>query len=363
MNVTTEVLRLPLRDPFRIARHEPDQVATTVITEIDLAGLHGSGEAYPVAYYGETPGTVGAIVPLLAEAVGGLGDPPANVPDALAWLLSATESMEAVVGRNGAAKAGLDIALHDLVARGLGLPLTELLGTSREIPPTDFSIGLDEPSTVAARAERAGHFPALKIKLGGPADLDTLEQVRAVYGGPIRVDANTGWEPEAALRLLPELQRLGVELIEQPFPARALPRLRWLQERSPLPIVADESCETEADLEALVGVVVGVNVKLMKCGGVGPALRMMRRARALGFKVMLGCMEETSVGIAAAAALAGLADWVDLDGNLLLARDPFDGLELDGTSRWVIGGSPGLGVGRVDKSVDKLVDEGPSTAA
>ncbi|MBA3308141.1 MAG: dipeptide epimerase [Chloroflexi bacterium] len=356
MNVTTEVLRLPLRDPFRIARREPDQVATTVITGIDLAGLRGLGEAYPVAYYGETTGTVGAIVPLLAEALGQLGDPPANAPHARAWLSRATEAMDVVVGRHGAAKAGLDIALHDLVARGLGLPLTELLETPAQGPPTDFSIGLDEPATVAARAARASHFPALKIKLGGPSDLDTLEQVRQVYDGPIRVDANTGWDPEAALRLLPELQRLGVELIEQPFPARALPRLRWLQERSPLPIVADESCETEADLEALVGVVAGINVKLMKCGGVGPAMRTLRRARELGFKLMLGCMEETSVGIAAGAAVAGLADWVDLDGNLLLADDPFVGLELDDGCRWITGRASGLGVERVEKSVDKLVD-------
>lgn len=360
MNVTTEVLRLSLRDPFRIARHEPEEVATTVITEIELSGLHGLGEAYPVAYYGETTGTVAAIVPLLAEAIGELGDPPSSVAEARAWLFRTAEAMESVVGRHGAAKAGLDIALHDLVARGLGLPLTELLGTSSDIPPTDFSIGLDEPATVAARAERASHFPTLKIKLGGPADLETLEKVRGVYAGPIRVDANTGWEPASALRLLPELERLGVELIEQPFPARALPHLRWLQEHSPLPIVADESCETEADLEALVGVVAGVNVKLMKCGGVGPALRMMRRARELGFKIMLGCMEETSVGIAAGAAVASLADWVDLDGNLLLASDPFSGLELDDGCRWVIGGAPGLGVERVEKTVDNLVDEGPS---
>ena len=141
-------------------------------------------------------------------------------------------------------------------------------------------------------------------------------------------------QPEEGARLIPELVRLGVELIEQPFPARQLPQLRWLQERSPIPIVADESAVTIDDLDALVGVVAGVNVKLTKCGGVGPALAMMRRARELGFRVMLGCMEETSVGIAAAAALAGLADWVDLDGNLLLARDPFEGLELADDKRW-----------------------------
>jgi L-alanine-DL-glutamate epimerase-like enolase superfamily enzyme len=205
----------------------------------------------------------------------------------------------------------------------------------------------------------------LKIKVGGPSDLATLEAVRAVFAGPLRVDANTGWTPEEGERLIPELVRLGVELIEQPFPARQLPRLRWLQERSPIPVVVDESAVTIDDLDALVGVVAGINVKLTKCGGVGPALAMMRRARELGFRVMLGCMEETSVGIAAAAALAGLAEWVDLDGNLLLARDPFEGLVLADDKRWILGTDPGLGVrrraddrssGPVDKVVDKSVD-------
>ncbi len=330
-----------------------------------MAGSRGLGEAYPTAYYGETVGTVAAVIPALAEAVDALGDPPLKEREAaLLWLAAADAAMARVVGRNGGAKAGLDIALHDLVARGLGMPLHELLGTPAEIPPTDFSIGIDTPDVVAQRAARAARFPALKIKCGGPDDLETLEKVRAVYGGPIRVDANTGWTADSAERLLPELIRLGVELIEQPFPATDFARLRWLQERSSLPIVTDESSETEADLERLVGVVAAVNVKLMKCGGVGPALRMMRRARELGFKVMLGCMEETSVGIAAAAAVAGLADWVDLDGNLLLADDPFSGLELDETCRWVLPRTPGLGIerarGRVEKTVDNFVDEAPS---
>jgi L-alanine-DL-glutamate epimerase-like enolase superfamily enzyme len=254
----------------------------------------------------------------------------------------------------------------------MGIPLHELLGTPAVGQPTDFSIGIDEPALVAERAARMARFPALKIKLGGGRDMETLEAVRAVYGGPIRVDANTGWVPEEAARLLPELQRLGVELIEQPFPAGALAELRWLQERSKLPIVADESVLTIDDLGPLVGVVAGVNVKLAKCGGVGPALRMIERARALGFKIFLGCMEETSLGIAAAAALAGLADWVDLDGNLLLADDPFAGLDLADDGRWRLPAAAGVGVHRrstdveesspgVDKSVDEMVDEPPST--
>lgn len=344
--VRTQVLHLPLRDPFRIARAEDDRQATTVIVDVGTSGLDGVGEAFPVAYYGETPATVGVVIPALAEALGALDDPPTGVEAARAWLAEADRLMAAAIGNHGAAKAGLDIALHDLVARALGMPLHELLGTPTTIPPTDFSIGIDAPAAVAERAARATGFPALKIKVGGPSDLETLEAVRGVFSGPLRVDANTGWRPEEGVRLIPELVRLGVELIEQPFPARQLPSLRWLQERSPIPVVADESAVTIDDLDALVGVVAGINVKLTKCGGVGPALAMMRRATELGFRVMLGCMEETSVGIAAAAALAGLAEWVDLDGNLLLARDPFEGLVLGGDRRWVLGSEPGLGVRR-----------------
>jgi L-alanine-DL-glutamate epimerase-like enolase superfamily enzyme len=222
----------------------------------------------------------------------------------------------------------------------------QLLGLSDEIPPTDFTIGIDEPSVVAERAGRAARFPALKIKVGGEADLETLRAVRAVYDGPIRADANTGWSLDGAIEILPQLVDLGVELIEQPFPARRLDDLRRLQEVSALPIVADESAVTIDDLDGLVGVVAGVNVKLAKCGGVGAAARMLARARELGFRTFLGCMEETSVGIAASAAVASLADWVDLDGNLLLADDPFTGLELGPGCRWQLTDRPGLGLAR-----------------
>ena len=259
---------------------------------------------------------------------------------------------------NGAAKCAIDVALHDLAGKVAGVPVYRLLGLSAEIPPTDFTIGLDEPAIVADRARRANAFPALKIKVGGPADLATLRAVREVYDGPIRVDANTGWTPAVAAGLLAELADLGVELIEQPFPAERLDWLADLQARSTLPIVADESCVTIEDLDGLVGVVAGVNVKLAKSGGIGPAARMLARARQLGFRTFLGCMEETSVGIAASAAVASLAEWVDLDGNLLLAGDPFTGLDLGGDHRWRLTDTPGLGISRrVETRVDKLVDE------
>jgi L-alanine-DL-glutamate epimerase-like enolase superfamily enzyme len=342
VEVALRTLVLPLRDPFRIARsdHDAGHVVTTVIAEVRdprLPGLVGYGEGYPDRFYGETPATMAAVMPLLVGAVGEWSPDPAG-------LRAAGDAMRDAIRWNGGAKCALDVALHDLAGKATARPVHDLLGLAADIPPTDFTLGLDEPAVVAERARRASAFPALKIKVGGPADLDTLRAVRDAYAGPIRVDANTGWTPEVARELLPLLVDLGVELVEQPFPARRIDWLRDLQAGSPLPIVADESCVEDADLDGLVGAVAGVNVKLAKVGGVGPAARMLARARSLGFRTFLGCMEETSVCIAASASVASLADWVDLDGCLLLASDPFTGLELGPDHRWRLGPRPGLGV-------------------
>ena len=344
LRLSHEVLHLPLRDPFRIARsdHDTGHSVTTVIIELrddrhpDLVGI---GEGYPDRFYGETVATVAAVLPMLLEAI---GEPELTA----AGLIRAGAAMARAIAHHGGAKCALDIALHDLAGKVARQPVHRLLGLSSEIPPTDFTLGIDEPAIVADRARRAARFPALKIKLGGLDDVATLEAVRAAYDGPIRVDANTGWNRQDAVEILPELVRLGVELVEQPFPRHARSDLAWLQERTTLPIVADESAVTIDDLESLVGVVAGVNVKVAKCGGVGPAARMLSRARELGFRTFLGCMEETSVAIAASAAVASLADWVDLDGCLLLATDPFEGLELGDDCRWRLGDVPGLGVRR-----------------
>jgi len=344
LTVRSEALSLALRDPFRIARsdHGAGTRITTVLVELrddrfpDIVGL---GEGYPDRYYGETPDTMDVVIPLLLAAI---GEPEADA----VGLAAADAAMDRAIRGHGAAKCALDIALHDLFGKVVGLPVQEMLGLSADVPPTDFTLGLDEPAVVAERARHAADFPALKIKCGGPADVATLRAVREVYAGPIRVDANTGWTREAAQALLPDLVELGVELIEQPFPARAYRDLGWLQERSSLPIVADESAVMPEDLDALVGVVAGVNVKLAKCGGIGPAAAMLTRARELGFRTFLGCMEETSVGIAASAVVASLAEWVDLDGCLLLADDPFEGLELGEDKRWRLTDRPGLGLSR-----------------
>lgn len=344
LHVRHEVLTLGLRDPFRIARtdHHTGAGVTTVIAELRddrFPGLVGIGEGYPDRFYGETPASMVAVTPFLLEAIG----EPEPTGQGLA---AAAEAMAGALRWNGAARCAIDIALHDLAGKVGGVPVHRLIGLSPRLPPTDFTIGIDEPAVVAERAARASAFPALKIKLGGPHDLATLRAVREVFSGPIRVDANTGWTRTDAEALLPEVVALGVELIEQPFPARAYRDLAWLQERSSIPIVADESAVTYEDLDALVGIVAGVNVKLAKCGGIAPAKALLEGARERGFRTFLGCMEETQVGIAGSAAVASLADWVDLDGCLLLADDPFSGLELDAEHRWKLPDRPGLGLSR-----------------
>ena len=351
LTLAHEVATLALRDPLRIARsgHSDGMSMTTVLVEVRddrFPGIVGLGEGYPDAFYGETAATMAVVMPLLlAEADDLLADPE-DAEAARAGLAGLSERFTARIRWNGGAKCAVDIALHDLAGKILGLPVHALIGTSTDMPPTDFTIGIDSPALVAERAARAADFPALKIKCGGPDDIATLRAVREVFDGPIRVDANTGWTRADVDVLLPALIDVGVELIEQPFAARAYADLAWLQELSPLPIVADESCVTYEDLEALEGVVGGVNVKLAKCGGISAAKAMLERAHELGFRTFLGCMEETSVAIAGSAVVASLADWVDLDGNLLLAADPFEGLDLGADKRWILTDRPGLGLTR-----------------
>jgi L-alanine-DL-glutamate epimerase-like enolase superfamily enzyme len=345
LTLAAETLHLALREPFRIARSEPGAASriTTVVVEIRddrHPAVIGIGEGYPERYYGETPETMAAVFPALLEAIG-------PFEATVEGLIAADHRMERAIRWNGAAKCAIDIALHDLVGKVQGIPVHVLRGLpAHDLPPTDFTIGIDEPAVVAERARRAADFPALKIKVGGPGDLATLRAVRDVYAGPLRVDANTGWTRRDAEALLPELLDMGVELIEQPFPARAYRDLGWLQERSSVPVVADESCVFPEDLEALRDVVAGINVKLAKCGGIGPAFRMLAEGRRMGFRTFLGCMEETSLAIAASAVVASLAEWVDLDGCLLLADDPFEGLELGPDKRWRLSDRPGLGLVR-----------------
>jgi L-alanine-DL-glutamate epimerase-like enolase superfamily enzyme len=254
------------------------------------------------------------------------------------------ERLEDVDGLTGG-KAALDGALHDWIGKRLGVPLWRLLGLSPRAPHTSFTIGIDTVEGTRDRVRRAREFRSLKVKVGGAEDLERLEAVRAeAPDAAIRVDANEGWTRDAARDLMPELIRLGVEFVEQPFPAADTDSFNALKDLHPrLPVIVDEGCQNLADVAPAAAYADGINVKLAKSGGVREAVRMIHAARALGLHVMLGCMVESQLGVAPAAAIASLADWVDLDGHLLLADQPFTGLRFE-DGRVLPGAEPGLGV-------------------
>jgi L-Ala-D/L-Glu epimerase len=325
-------LDLRLRHTFRIARGASD-VRENLLVEVEHEGRVGLGEAAPIRRYGEDRASAASAVDVMA---GKLADPRA-------FTLAAREA--AVEGQRSA-EAAVDMALHDLAGRRLGVPLYELLGLDpRRTPETSFTIGLDTPEVVARKVKEAAAYPILKVKMGSADDREVLTAVRDTTDRTIRVDANEGWTASEAVERLHWLAHLGVELVEQPLPADQLEATRALRRLSPLPFYADESVHRAEDVPKLAGAFDGINVKLMKCGGLAEAMRMIAVARAHGMKVMLGCMIESSLAITAAAHLSPLVDTADLDGNLLLDRDPFTGATVvDG--RIVLPDGPGLGVAR-----------------
>lgn len=245
---------------------------------------------------------------------------------------------------DAAGRSALDAALHDWIGRRLGVPVWKLLGLSRRAPVTSYTLGIDTVEGTRDRARRAAGFRALKVKVGGPSDLERLAVVREESDAPLRVDANEGWSLEAAREIVPALVELGVELIEQPFPAADLESFRALRELDSLPpVIVDEGCQNLGDVAPVAGYADGINIKLAKSGGLREALRMVHAARALGLRVMIGCMVESQLGVAPAAQIASLAEWVDLDGHLLLADEPFRGLDFE-DGRVLPADAPGLGV-------------------
>jgi L-Ala-D/L-Glu epimerase len=318
-----------LAEEFGIARGSRT-TQSVVQVELEHEGIVGRGEAAPVYYRGESVETASAY---LADAVRRLGDDPFAIEATLAGL-----------GGDAAGRAAVDAALHDWVGRRLGVPVWRLLGLSRSSPPTSYTIGIDTLEGTRQRARGGRRFRALKVKVGGAEDLARLEAVRAETDAPLRVDANEGWTLESARELMPELIRLGVEFVEQPFPAADLDSFEALKEVSPrLPVIVDEGCHDLRDVAPAARYADGINVKLAKSGGVREAVRMIHAARALGLRVMLGCMVESQLGVAPAAAIASLADWVDLDGHLLLAGEPYAGLRFE-DGRVLPSAEPGLGV-------------------
>ena len=328
MEIGVERLTVRSKRPFTIAHGSSDAFERVILT-LEEGDATGRGEAAPTSYYGQDAAGV-------ADSLGRI-----KVRD--------TRDIEATLEENAflppAALAALDAALHDLASKGLKVPVYEFLGLARPEPESAYTLAIAELETTAAEAKKLRGFPILKMKVGGEEDLETVRALAKASDATLWVDANEAFSPEEASEVALELKGIGVRMIEQPVPAAAGPEaLRVVTEAAtPLPVIADESAIDAQDVPRLRGCVSGVNVKLAKCGGIRGALRMIRAARAAGMLVMLGCMVETSLGIAAAAHISGLADLVDLDGAMLLARDPFAGLGYE-RGRIHLPEQPGLGV-------------------
>jgi L-alanine-DL-glutamate epimerase-like enolase superfamily enzyme len=348
MRLTSEVLELRTRHAFHIARAASTPVRRTVWVRLrDEEGFEGWGEAaVSTPYYGETAETVRAVLPRLAQA---LDEAAAGDPFSLERI---ERALQQSVGYNPAARAGISAALHDLIGKRLGVPVWKLWGLDPAAAArSSFTIGIDALEVMREKVREAAGYRILKIKVGTERDEEILRMIREeAPEKAVRVDANTGWTVKQAIRALPMLEEYGVELVEQPLPPEDLEGLRLLRERSPLPIVADESCKVATDIPRLAGVVDGINIKLAKCGSLREALRMVHCARAHGMSVMLGCMVESTLGIAAAVQLAPLVDSVDLDGAALLANDPFRGPGLEPDGRLRLNSEPGLGVEKCESA-------------
>ncbi len=326
LSLSIAPLAIDLEHPFTIARGSSER-AETAIFHLEWNGRTGLGEVAPSQRYGES---IASVIAYFAAA------PPAgDDPYRLEELLAAPPP---------AARCGLDAALHDLIGKDLDRPLWRMLGLDpARTPVTSFTIGLDTLDVMVEKTRAVRDHPILKVKLGAGHGVETIAAIRAVYTGTLRIDANEAWTPEEAVDILRELARFDIEFCEQPVPAGAPERLRYVHERSPIPIVTDEDSRDAADLPALRGCASGVNIKLVKCGGIRGALAMIAVARALGFKIMLGCMVESAILTTAAAHLTPLVDWADLDGPFLTRNDPYAGITYDG-GKIVLPDAPGLGV-------------------
>jgi L-alanine-DL-glutamate epimerase-like enolase superfamily enzyme len=331
----TQIVRLRLRHTWT-TKMSSSEYRDTLHLRFSRENIAGLGEGAPIVRYGESAESAQQAV----ESVRGL----LTSADPWQFEKSMAEVFRRIRGQY-AAKAAIDIALMDWVGKKLGVPLYRYFGLDpRDAPLTTFSIGIDTPEITRQKVREAESFPILKIKVGLDTDEATIAAVRSVTRKPLRVDANEGWkDKEEAVRKINWLESQGVEFIEQPMPAAMLEETRWVRSRVHIPIVADEACLHPADIPRLVGTYDGVNIKLDKCGGMLEAFRMIQIARALGLKTMLGCMISSSVSVTAAAHLSPLVDYADLDGNLLIANDPYSGvLVKDG--RMTLPDRPGLGL-------------------
>lgn len=339
MRLSFKPYNLQLRHVFTVASSSRT-VTPDVQVEITCEGVTGYGEAALPPYLGES---VQSVVAFLQKLNFEQFHDPFQMEDILAYV-------DAVAPGNTAAKASVDIALHDLVGKLLNVPWYRIWGLDKEkTPSTTYTIGIDTPQVVKEKTiEVASKFNILKVKLGRNNDKEMITAIREVSSLPIAVDVNQGWtDKQYALDMIYWLQGQGVVMIEQPMSKLRLDEIAWLTERSPLPIFADESIQRLSDVEAMKGVFSGINIKLMKCTGMREAWKMVTLARALGLKVMVGCMTETSCAVSAAAQLSPVADFADLDGNLLISNDCFSGMKIV-RGKITLNDLPGIGVCKLE---------------
>lgn len=320
MNLRFQPYTLQLKHAFGLAT-STRTTTPVMLVQLERGGVTGFGEASMPPYLGESQETAAAFLARAAAELDRFADP--------FQLEEILPAIDAIAPGNTAAKAAVDIALHDWIGKKLGAPWHRLWGLNpAKAPVTSFTIAIDAPEVVRQKAREAAGYRILKVKLGRDAATDRamIEAIRDVTDTPLTVDANQGWvHREAAVAMIEWLAKRGVLFIEQPMPKGQREDTAWLRARSPLPLIADESCQRLGDVATCAGVFHGVNIKLMKCTGLREAHRMITLARALGLKVMLGCMTETSCAISAAAQLSPLVDWADLDGAVLINNDPFEG--------------------------------------
>lgn len=325
---------LELRHVFTVASFSRT-TTPVVLTELEYEGIIGYGEASMPPYLGESQQSVMSFLSKVDLQ-------PFNSPFETEEILHYIDSIDT---KNTAAKASLDIAIHDLLGKIMGQPLYKIWGLNpQKIPATSFTIGIDSEDMIRKKVQEAGQFKILKVKLGLQTDKMIINTIRSVTDVPLCADVNQGWKnKEEALEMAHWLKEKNITFLEQPMPKEMIDENAWLTERSPIPTIADEGCQRLLDIPALKGVYTGINIKLMKCTGLREAKQMAELAKALEMKVMLGCMTETSCAISAAAQLGPMVDWADLDGALLIANDLYRGMIVE-HGRCILADSPGIGI-------------------
>ncbi len=334
MKLSFKTYNLQLKHTFTVSGFSRD-TTPVVLTEIEYDGLIGYGEASMPPYLGESQDSV---LTFLKKVKLEQFNDPFMLDDIL-------EYVDSIDKNNRAAKASVDIALHDLIGKITNQPLYKLWGLNpTETPMTSFTIGIDTPEVVRIKTLEAERFKVLKVKLGGGNDKEMINIVRSITNVPIYVDVNQGWkDKDKALEMIHWLKEKGIEFVEQPMPKTQVDDIAWLTANSPLPIIADEAFQRLSDIAKFKDVYSGINIKLMKSTGLREAHKMITVARALDMKVMIGCMTETSCAVSAAAQLSPLVDWADLDGNLLISNDVFKGMEVI-KGKVTLNDLPGIGI-------------------